>query len=56
MYVMFSAPMVVFEIAGAKQWNMADEKLLGSWTGLKSFQGRFGAFFHRFSFRFHPQF
>ena len=42
---------IVFEIAafaGAKLWKMAGDKLLGSWTGLNIFRGRFGVFFELF--------
>ena len=45
----------VFEIAGAKLWKSADEKLLGGWTGLNLFwvvSGRFSIFLFHFSFRF----
>ena len=39
---------IVFEIAGAKLWKTAGEKLLGVWTGLNIFRWRFGAFFELF--------
>ena len=38
----------VFEIARAKLWKSAGEKLLGNWTGFKMFRGRFEVFFKFF--------
>ena len=43
---------IVFEAAGAKLWTSAGEKLLGSWTGLNFFWGRFQGCLSNFPFHF----